>query len=299
MRRSLPPLILVLASLGAAACATTPGVRFAAIYLDLDGTALNSKAEVPARTAEALERYRACGGHVGLASGRTYEQLERYVPDLRPDLPVVVFNGAASVSPDGKDVLFVQRLPEGVVRNTLAACKNLPGVIGVVIHEMTVTTIDRSTEELAKILREANITPTGTIAPEAGPPLTAVKLLVLAQPDSSESVAAAVSAAVGPAARVIVSGPKSIEVVAPGVDKALPVKAALERAGIDPADALLFGDSGNDVALVSSMGPGFAMANCRKETCEAALAIIKGNDTDAVANVIEKIAILPTCRAGR
>ncbi|MBM4355107.1 MAG: HAD family phosphatase [Deltaproteobacteria bacterium] len=291
-----PGLLLLAAVLLTEACATPPLVRFPAVYLDMDGTALGTDHQVRPATMRALEQYKACGGQVGVATGRTLEQVRPFLGALAPTLPVVLFNGAVSVDPDGQQVRSVQRLEPGVVVHVLEAGAGDPDVTGIVVHDVEETVIDRKTEELDRDLEAGLIKPTrvheGAAAAFSG---NAVKVMVVTRPGTVDGVAARVGAAVGESARTLVTSPRTVEVVPIGVNKAVGILAALSQAGIDPAGVLLFGDSGNDVEMLSQVGIGIAMGNCRPEACDAAMLRIGNNGTDAIAQVIERLALTPSC----
>ena len=44
-----------------------------------------------------VDRFKACGGRIGIATGRTLEQAEVAISFLEPDLPAVLFNGCVSL----------------------------------------------------------------------------------------------------------------------------------------------------------------------------------------------------------
>src|SRR5262245_51860214 len=84
--------------LSASAGAAAPLLRVKAIYTDLDGTALDTTRHVRQATIDALREFRKRGGHVGIATGRTLGQADEAIRAIEPDLPVIVYNGAAIVS---------------------------------------------------------------------------------------------------------------------------------------------------------------------------------------------------------
>lgn len=56
-------------------------------------------------------------------------------------------------------------------------------------------------------------------------------------------------------------GPHSGELLQPGVNKGTAVLWLLDRLGLDPSDALAFGDSANDLEMLQVVGTGIAMGN--------------------------------------
>ncbi len=288
---------LAAALLALAACSTAPQVRYQSIYIDMDGTLLGPDHEPRQATLDAIRRYQACGGSVGIATGRTYEQVEAYLPRIGPDLPIVLFNGALVAQADGS-IVSVTHLPEEALRPALEAGARLPGVWATLIHEERDTWVDRETDELTAMLTKGHVHPNGVIQDIASNYQgTPVKIMYFVRKEQMDETARAVTEAVGDSAIAVVTGPITLEVMARGVNKAVSIRKVLESRGIDPRNGMTFGDSGNDVEMLSTLGPGLAMGNCRQAACDAALARIGGHDTDAIADAIEKLAILPECTA--
>jgi Cof subfamily protein (haloacid dehalogenase superfamily) len=305
-----PTLLLAIAVLPLVGCAPAPcpvapnppaptsaagHVRFAAIYLDMDGTMLGSDDRIRPATLEALAAFRACGGRFGVASGRTLAQMADALPLLEPNLPLVLFNGAVTLTPDGREALDVQRLSPEAARAAVEAAIPLEGAFGVVLHGVSATAYDRESPATAEYLRVSGIADAtlGASLPGGEVP---VKILVLVTPETTAAVVEALGAALGDQARVVETSPHSVEILRPGVTKASAIFVALEREGIAPSEVLAFGDSGNDVEMLAQLGFGFAMGNCRPAACDAAGARIGGNDTDAIADVITRLALTPACR---
>ncbi len=297
--KQIPALLALAALLFASACGTTeivrPKVRFEAIYLDMDGTLLGADAQPRRASLEALREYQSCGGKVGLATGRTYAQVKELLPAIAPDLPVVLYNGALISLLDGT-VVHVNYLPKDAVAPALAAGTASPAVRGIIVHEVDKTYLDRDDADLKKLISQAYIFPDAIIEDIAnayqGQP---VKLLYVAHPGQTEAVKKAVDAAIGTTARALITSPFTVEVVANGVNKAEAIMRVLRTRKMDIRNTMVFGDSGNDIEMLSTIGPSFDMGNCRPAACEAALARIGRHDTDAIANVIRKVALTPEC----
>jgi Cof subfamily protein (haloacid dehalogenase superfamily) len=282
-------------------CAAQPSltVRFPALYIDMDGTTLTSKHTIKPKTLEALSSYRRCGGKFGIATGRTLQQVKPYLTEIQPNLPLVLFNGAVTTTPTGDGVLNVEALSPKTLNSAVAAAlSQKQGVIGVVVQGPDLTIVDQFDEPLKKRLSSSFIT-NPRIDPafqlQAGD--VAVKVLVFAEPAFIDSMKSALKNAVGADARVIVTSPEAVEVVKSGVDKANTIRKILVNHNIDPWDVLTVGDSGNDVNMVSLLGLGAAMDNCRKETCDAATVRIGNHDTDALGNFLEKALLTRRCMA--
>ena len=232
-----------------------------------------------------------------MATGRVLAQVTPHLGDLRPDLPIVLYNGAVMMSPDGTSTIYEQKLEPAALRAALDASRGLEGVEAVLLQRADATYVDRdATEYFTTKLHGWDISIEGV-----GPDLyalsggDAVKLLLFVEPARAEAVRDALTAAMGEKARAVISSGITVEVLGPDVNKARPIRMALEAAGINPADVLTVGDSGNDVEMLRDLGFGVAMGNCRPEACAAASARIGPHDTDAIADLLERAAMTPAC----
>jgi len=297
--RSAASLLLLVA--GIAACAGTPAVRFQAVYLDLDGTALGSDDQVRAATVDALARYRACGGHVGIATGRSPRQVASAVAAIRPDLPLVLTNGAVVASPDGSRVREVRRLSPGVRQAALARLReHAPVVSLIVLHDLDEVVFDRASPTIDAWTASGDappwhIDPALDWSRDAEP----IKLLVRLAPDAAERVAAELNADIGARARAVVSHDGMIEVLPPDVTKAATIRRVLAGVGLDPADTVAFGDGDNDVEMLEEIGLGVAMGNARPRAGAAADLRIGDHDTDAIAAFVDAVVLGPACPSRR
>ena len=70
--------------------------------------------------------------------------------------------------------------------------------------------------------------------------------------------------------------------------------AAQARADQDETVVVAFGDSGNDVELLKAVGLGVAMGNARAEAKKAAVVVIGPNDSDAIAEFIDRVVLFMT-----
>lgn len=70
------------------------------IAIDLDGTLLNEKHEIPLTTLNYLKSLKEKGHYIVLASGRPLSAIIRYHLLLGLDTPIIAYNGAAIVAKD-------------------------------------------------------------------------------------------------------------------------------------------------------------------------------------------------------
>ena len=315
-------LLLLLGLVGTVGCGSPTGtLNIRAIYTDLDGTVLLAKDHLPnPATVEALRAFQRAGGKVGIATGRTLEQIAGVVTEgapgsphpteerrLRPDLPLVLFNGAVVLSPDRKTLLSAQALDVAVVQKVDAVLAQEPAVRGVVSHFLrrTLVSSDRSLGPYLQRLHiehpivEPNLVQ-ATHATAADDPL--IKLVVVVDPAKAPALESALAAALGGAARAVLTNPSvgCVEVLAPQTHKAIGIRKALTGTGIAPDELLVFGDAPNDTEMLREFRHSVAVGNCSGSACEAAAARLCHActaDTDGLARVIGRYVLGGDTRA--
>ena len=98
------------------------------LALDLDGTVLGPDGDVPPRTRVAIERLRAGGVHVVLASGRVPTGMLRLCQELGLDDYQITMQGALIVSPLTGSVLAAWRLEPAEARAHIAFARQAGAV---------------------------------------------------------------------------------------------------------------------------------------------------------------------------
>jgi len=118
----------------------------------------------------------------------------------------------------------------------------------------------------------------------------AAKLLVKAGPQVPEEFTARVGETLtGLAEATHSSNSGMVEVSAAGVTKAAGLSWVARRYGVDPAEAVAFGDMPNDLPMLAWAGRGVAMANGHPAVLAAADEVTGGNDADGVAAYLERL----------
>ena len=79
---------------------------------DIDGTLIDSQYRIPARTREAIQRWMAQGGGFAIATGRSWESVEKCLGDLRVNRPCVLANGGLLYDLESHTPVSVQALPQ-------------------------------------------------------------------------------------------------------------------------------------------------------------------------------------------
>jgi hydroxymethylpyrimidine pyrophosphatase-like HAD family hydrolase len=81
----------------------------------------------------------------------------------------------------------------------------------------------------------------------------------------------------------------ALQVTAPEATKGRGVARLLEHLGVDPSEAIAFGDGEPDADMFRRVGTAVAMGNAVPETRAAATWVTAGNDEDGVAVAVERL----------
>lgn len=257
------------------------------IFIDVDGTLVNSQMVLSERTAEVCLRLEQEGHRIVLATGRPWRSLEGYYRKIHCNSPVVCYNGIHVFNPSDpsfpevKDVFSFQDVTdiarvladkatsficesdqcvylkvEDDFLNNYFPWKNVHHLVGPIennLHEDVYTAIFRSAHEDDEF----------------------VKMTVESHP--------------GMFYRHWSKSHYS-EVYIPGVDKGSALRVIMKQLGFQKEDIFAFGDSENDRSMLIESGHPFAMNHCKSEALMRDFPTTeKGNDEDGVAETLAAI----------
>ncbi|MGL6236312.1 MAG: HAD family hydrolase [Segniliparus sp.] len=259
------------------------------IVSDVDGTLLDENELVTPRTRKAISAAVESGAHFVLASGRGVRSLMRVVRQLEVPPMTICANGSITYDSANDVVLKAREFEIAALHRLAEATKRvLPGA------EFAVERVDHGTDPLAYVSTPGYIHPWVTSdynpAPEeellARP---AVKFLVRAIGDSSDSMARILGPEVGDFAEVSFSTPEGLlEIGPPGVSKGSALSELAALFGVEAEDAIAFGDMPNDITMLRWAGRSVAMANAHPLVLETASETTAPHTEEGVAQVLER-----------
>lgn len=259
------------------------------IASDLDGTLLRSDQRISERTFEVFAQARALGITVVAATGRGPMALPAFEPNGVIEM-AVCSNGAAVV-----DLLTGQ----------IVERSELEGAAAAVIFDDVRNAIPEATfawDSAVGFGWEEAFTPHGQIlidsyggkgrvdfdsAAPVGKAFVAHDELGYAQ------LAERVKNVISVEAEVSSAGLPFVVITAPDVTKANALDRLCQRKGIDPSQVVAFGDSWNDLDMLSWAGIGVAMENANEDVKEAANDVAGSHDHDGVAEYLVELLGLP------
>ena len=283
-------------------------LRFKAVYIDLDRTAIGSNKQIRSATIEAAKTFIACGGHIGIATGRTLEQAIPYIKALNPNLPAVLFNGALTMDAKGKKIFSKTPLSAETVKSVLTVLDKSdfsPNIQGTVVHYADRTVVDRKTDHFNTFLKEAGISVqsvcnlndcVGKIIDQKGKEYP-LKIMLLVEPAQADNITAQLRLQLNDRARVVIGNPTDavVEIVSPQVNKAVAIAEALKANDLLFSDLVVFGDSQNDIEMLHQAGVGIVMQRHHPDAAAAALFTAGSNDSDTIAEILRRLVMTPAC----
>jgi Cof subfamily protein (haloacid dehalogenase superfamily) len=259
-----------------------------AVVTDLDGTIVGDGNTVSPRMLAAVRRLRERGIPLIIATARTPVGLRTLVDlDGHYDLAVC---SMGSIGLAGRAVLWQEWFAEHQMRAVVEATHRLPGA-GIGTHDgerwlMTQAYAThngwgsrgpRTIVEVEQVL----LARASSIA-VCVPGMTPVALI-------EALTAHGISAQT---ANLTTAGRNIVDISPPGIDKATGVALALQRLGVDPAEAVAFGDMPADIPMLRLVGCGVAVGQGHPDVVAAAHHVTLDVREDGVPVMLEELGVI-------
>jgi Cof subfamily protein (haloacid dehalogenase superfamily) len=258
------------------------------IVLDVDGTLLDPWHRITPATAAAVERARAAGLHVLLASGRSANALRGVLAELGLPGPAIAFNGALVFRLVEAELRALTETP--LARAAAAEAYELARAHGAEVGWFTrdgwrvAAHGPGATEEAALTDEPAQLDPA---LPDGAP--APLKLMCIVPDLDGAPALHALRERLPPGVSGQFSHPRYLELTAAGVDKARAVEAACAALGLSPAEIAAVGDAENDITMLRAAGVGIAMGNASPAVIAAADRVTGTNARDGAAAAIDAL----------
>ncbi len=257
------------------------------ILADMDGTLLNSSHQLPEQTMDTIRQLAARGIRFGVASGREYDNIREYFPELADEMIIVADNGTLIY--DKTEEIYLDVLPGEEVERIVRRLREIPGT-WIVLCGRKMSYIECQAEKREIIAAIAhnfyeNVELTEDIcARTKDEQIMEISLFC-------ENGAAMVEPELGWLTgeyQIFVSGSNWIDILNKSAGKGNAVKRLQARYGWRPEECMAFGDYFNDMAMLENVGESYAMANAQPEVQLAAKYIAPTNEEGGVIQVLRQ-----------
>ena len=263
---------------------------------DLDGTLLQSDhATISPRTRDAIDALRKAGVTLCACTGRPAQVLPPAIEELDFDY-VISCNGACCKNRHTGEIVFTAYLTLEQAQRAWAHVRQVDAQTGWFFTECI--TVDRMNfDRWETRLRprwhrayyatdKLRVVETPDVLFAEGVPHLEKLNMYDVSPDTPEKVIAPLTA-MGDYT-VTSSLGRNLEITAAAADKGPAMLTLCDHLGITPAQAVAFGDGGNDVNMLRLAGFGVAMGNAKDAVRAHAQYLTLTNDEDGVADFLEK-----------
>jgi Cof subfamily protein (haloacid dehalogenase superfamily) len=271
------------------------------IALDIDGTLLDSRWQLPAANREAIAEATRRGIEVALVTGRRYDFAMPVAQQLECPLTMIVNNGALIRTPDGKTHLR-HLLSQDVARSVLEATKPWREGAAVIFDRPVANQIMleslREDDSIRYAYYKRNLAHIGIVSPLEScvveDPIQVMFSGTVKEIRAAESVLRDADFAEGYRLAVTLYESRDfamIDVLPAHCTKGRSLAEWAERRGLRRDEILAVGDNHNDLEMLQVAGIPVVMANCVPELKIHGWHETLSNDESGVAAAIERFAL--------
>ena len=253
------------------------------MFFDIDGTLVSFKSHtVPESARRAIARLREQGVKVFIATGRLMKHVA-IVNDIEVDGYITV-NGGYCITSAG-EVIFESAFPRATVERVIDLSEQYGFDLNVMTHEdMYVSSMGERVQKIASMI---NIMPTVAEVRTIAATQPVVQMCPYISRELEQEIMPLLPDCVG--SRWIET---FMDLNVRGVDKSLGIQQVMSYYGLTMAEALAFGDGGNDLPMVRDAAVGVAMGNACDELKAVADYITSSVDEDGVSRALEHFGLI-------
>lgn len=275
-----------------------------AVFFDIDGTLLNDRKNVQKSTIKAIRNLKDQGILVGLATGRGPSFVQPFLENLGLDF-AVTYNGQYIYS--RSEIIYTNQLSKTTVYRliryagarrreiSLGTASGLlgSGIIGLgtsrlgqivssLVPRKWAKAIERSFKHFIRRITPQNIDSLMVILRE---PI--YQVVLVATEGESERIQKQF-----PRVKLTRSSPYSMDVISEGQSKVKGIERVGQCYGFDLSEVIAFGDSDNDIEMLSQVGIGVAMGNASQQVKENARYTTADNNDDGISKALAHYGLI-------
>ena len=260
------------------------------VFSDIDGTLLNSEHQITPLTRQAILDLEASGVPFVIVTARgitgTYPMLDQNGIDCA----VVTYSGGVILN-EQREVIYHQGLTKAMAAAITTFVEEEGFDMTWAAYSFEDWVVPDKTDP--RIINEENIVMAqsrqGTIDSIEADEVQ--KILCLCNPAETPMIEQRLKERF-PELSIARSSDILIEVMLGGTSKANAVRTLCDIWGVDPADAIAFGDNYNDVPMLEAVGRGYLMANAPSDLLKRIPLHTADNDHDGIYHALVDMALI-------
>ena len=275
-----------------------------AVFFDIDGTFLNDRKRVSSSTKKAISQMKEDGILVGLATGRGPGFVQPFMDNLGLDF-AVTYNGQYILTHD--KVLYQNQLPKSTVYNliryatkhrreiSLGTSTGLVGsniismgtskfgqIVSRIVPKSWAKMVERSFKSLIRRFKPQSIETLKTIMRE---PI--YQVVMVATVGETQDIKEKF-----PHVKITRSSPYSADIISADQSKLKGIAHLGEVFDFELSEVMAFGDSENDLEMLSGVGVGVAMGNGEDELKDQATHVTDTNNQNGIAKALSHYGLI-------
>ena len=261
---------------------------------DLDGTLLNSKAELSEKSAEIINRLADEGILFSLSTARTHATVSEMFSDVKLNVPLVMMNGVVVYDPKDHRVISACTIEKDKAEKVLEIYRKhgkAPMLYYIDGTTININYTDLKNENQQKYINSRNdlgikrffYSPSLTVKDEL------IYIVTLDPYEELKEIYDEVSEIEGLNCMFYsdnYTGCYFLEILSSKVSKG--ISADFVKKYVKADRMVAFGDNLNDISLFQYANEGYAVENAHEKLKEIATGVIGRNDDDAVAEFISE-----------
>lgn len=264
------------------------------IAIDMDGTLLNDRHEVPGEVKAALAEAKRQGVKIVLCSGRPIGGMRSYIDELILNEIgdyAIAYNGALVQNTHTKEAISEISLGH----KDLVKLYNLSNELNTPMHFFDAENLYTPNADISEYtILESYLTKVPLhyrTVNEIPVHVSIPKIMYINDPANIDRIVHALPEDLSEQYTIVQSAPYFLEFVHPNVSKGNAVKMLTEELGIKKEEVMCIGDNENDLSMIQFAGCGVAMGNAIPEVKAAADFQTLTNNENGVAHAIEKLIL--------
>jgi len=265
---------------------TTNNIRL--LFVDLDGTLLNSDSEITPNSLVAVEQCTKAGISVVMATARPPRSSKAYYEQLKLDTPSIHYNGAIVHDFATGSTLLHHPMSGALAKELSERAIEIDASAIISLEVSDNWYMNRRSEDLLTRTEREGFAPdhVGDLEPYFDEPVT--KVLISFPKTSVDDAEARLSTRLGERLVFTRSEEWLLQVMDAGVSKGAAAEFMMKTLGVRRDKVAAIGDAPNDIPMFDAARLSIAMANGYAEVRSAADHVTLSNDEDGVAVAIRK-----------
>ena len=257
------------------------------ICTDLDGTLLTSDKKISDKNIEAIEYFKSEGGIFTFATGRVIQSTRRYIKLVKPNAPVITYNGCAVYDWENEKFIYKAELDEDI-RDVLKAIMADCEYVGAEVVTENELCICKNNQSMREHMAMEGAEYVDRNIDDVEYPW--IKVIMVQTPSEVELLKKKIaSEEYADKYNYVQSASTYYEILPKNISKGTAGLKLCELLGIDKNKFIAIGDNENDIEMIKNAAFGAAVDNAADYVKAHADVVAPHHNDDAIAWLIDEI----------